>query len=662
MFSPFPRARLAAIASLVCALLAIASASLASASPFGLSADPLNPSSSSINNVLLPYQPASANVPFSVPYSPNLGSGGASWQDYLTGTMQTTAPCVSFTNTAQAPGGMATTTGSLAVYQSASQAASALSAGGSVGYRMRGVASIDVSAGYSSASSQDSNSIYAVATVYTNLGTVNFGRQHLLPQYAAMAKKITNFPAATRFISQCGDAYPTGYVQGASWIAVLQIQNTSSQSTSSVYASMSGHYGGLSASANFSRTASSSTSTSSMTVTDQCNGPLQCGNAGTIAGSTYLPPGTTPTGDQPCAGQTGSALALCTFTNNYGYMMSGGLAGGCAPSANTGGSGFGIGAATCVVSVNYSPIANLAQPNPTRAVKAAATGTGSTYSPSDWLRGASYGIYGIEQNLANWSSEYQGLVTAGQNLLSDTTSRLYAAAASHQKLAAAIGGRWSQAITDLSDQAVTCSLAYVGLNQQCISRAQDCWNSVRRKADYSNRACLPSQFRSNNLRRLRNPFAISHFVQAGVAVPEQLLADVRARTCRPRVRANCSGTNLSGARLSGANLSGANFSGANLTGANLSGANLTGANLSGANLTNANFNGASIDGANLAGADANGVSAFNQVSGVVYGAGTTCTFGNAFSEYPNFSVPYATTSFNSACTDLSNFIWESILY
>ena len=46
------------------------------------------------DNVDLPYTPAEANSDFSLPYSNALGSGGQSWRGILSGTMQTTAPCV----------------------------------------------------------------------------------------------------------------------------------------------------------------------------------------------------------------------------------------------------------------------------------------------------------------------------------------------------------------------------------------------------------------------------------------------------------------------------------------------------------------------------------------------------------------------------------------
>jgi hypothetical protein len=136
------------------------------------------------NNVDLPYTPAEANSDFSLPYSNALGSGGQSWRGLLSGTMQTTAPCVTYDQALQA-GGTANTTGKIAIYKSASKVAEALSVSGSAGYK--GVAKVEVSAAFSSSSSKSSNSIYAVATVHTNMGMVNLGRQRLLPEIEELA-------------------------------------------------------------------------------------------------------------------------------------------------------------------------------------------------------------------------------------------------------------------------------------------------------------------------------------------------------------------------------------------------------------------------------------------------------------------------------------------
>jgi len=336
------------LATVIAAVFIAAFSTPAIASSYGNTSDPFDQGPS--DNVDLPYMPAVANADFSVPYVDALGSGGQSWRGLLTGTMQTTAPCVSYNQATQA-GGSATTTGSISVYKSASEVANALSVSGSAGYR--GVAKVKVSAGFSSSSSQSSNSIYAVASVYTNMGMVNLGQQTLLPGIDVLAAQIDTVPEAMRFISRCGDSYARGFTQGASWISVLEIKSSSSSSSSDIYASVSARYAGFSASANFNKSASTQSSNSSFVLTEQCNGPLYCGEA-TVTGQTYSPPG-------KC---TSSNCELNTFIKNFDYMMNGGLASSCATQNSTTTSPTGLtinspDAAKCVVAVQYAPIADL---------------------------------------------------------------------------------------------------------------------------------------------------------------------------------------------------------------------------------------------------------------------------------------------------------------
>jgi uncharacterized protein YjbI with pentapeptide repeats len=68
------------------------------------------------------------------------------------------------------------------------------------------------------------------------------------------------------------------------------------------------------------------------------------------------------------------------------------------------------------------------------------------------------------------------------------------------------------------------------------------------------------------------------------------------------IRADLSGSDLSGANFSGADLSRVLLRFADLTGANLSGADLTGADLSGADLTGADLTGVDATEADLGGA------------------------------------------------------------
>lgn len=334
--------------------------SMALSSLDGDTSDPLD--EGPVTNADTPFTPAAANSDFRLPYSDALGSGGQSWRGILSGTMQTTAPCVTYNQATQA-GGSATTKGSIAIYESASEVAHALSVSASVGYKGMG-ARFSASSAFSSSSEQSSNSIYAVAHVHTNMGMVNLGQQTLLPEIAAMAKNINTIPEALSFISRCGDSYARGFTQGASWISIMRISTRSSSSATSLMASMSGRYMGFSGSASFGTSSSRVSSSSSFTTTEQCNGPLQCGEAGTISsgGVSY---GYTEASS--CDQNANSSTChLNAFINNYQYMMKGGLAGACSSTTSTStGQGSGLpltdtSAAKCVVAVEYAPIADLA--------------------------------------------------------------------------------------------------------------------------------------------------------------------------------------------------------------------------------------------------------------------------------------------------------------
>lgn len=664
------------IAIATAAIFIAAFSTPAIAGSYGSTSDPLEAAPN--DNVDLPYLPAEANSDFSVPYSDALGSGGQSWRGLLSGTMQTTAPCVTSNQATQA-GGSASTSGSIAVYKSASEVAHALSVSGSAGYK--GVARVKVSAGFSSSSSQSSNSIYAVASVYTNMGMVNMGRQTLLPEIDALARQIDSVPDAMRFISRCGDSYARGFTQGASWISVLEISSSSSSSSSDIYASVSGRYAGFSASANFNRSASSQSSNSSFVLTEQCNGPLFCGEA-TVSGQSYTPPGS-------C---TSTNCELATFTNNFNYMMKGGLAGACAASTSTATSPSGLtisgpDAAKCVVAVQYAPIADLlssvippggssrddlasmddlvidepkaprilvsggnstsvlppqnsqvtvvvtpskkgGQPdsfiitatntatgavagtcsadnsvsdtphcvvlglangvqysfsaqavnsaatsapsnvrfstpsaqaiNPTTdpvlaqaVINAAANNVASslsiaqnlqkTMSPSELVRAAAYGAFGVQRNLSNWASEYQTIYNAeSENELYNQTCGAVApskycsnGAPARVTIENQLGvttsdqmtDHWKNNIRNLNRQAVSCSREYLSINPGCTGRATACWISSLDVASYTNEECQPNAFASNELLFIANPFDISSLLQGNDELSPEVLED-----------------------------------------------------------------------------------------------------------------------------------------
>jgi len=678
--SPKSRTVKLPLATVIAAVFIAAFSTPAMAGSYGNTSDPFDAAPS--DNVDLPYTPAVPNADFSVPYSDALGSGGESWRGLLTGTMQTTAPCVSYNQATQA-GGSATTTGSIAVYKSASEVANALSVSGSAGYK--GIAKVKVSAGFSSSSSQSSNSIYAVASVYTNMGMVNLGKQTLLPGIDVLAAQIDTVPEAMRFISRCGDSYARGFTQGASWISVLEIKSSSSTSSSDIYASVSAKYAGFSASANFNKSASSQSSNSDFVLTEQCNGPLYCGES-TISGQKYVAPGS-------C---TSAKCELTTFTNNFSYMMNGGLAGSCATatsastaSAPTGLTISGPDAAKCVVAVQYAPIADLVSslipvggksrddlasmddlvqddpkaprilvsgpgmlanglgpengqvtvvvtpsirggqpdsftinatnpdgsaagtceadfsvsetphcvvtgltngvrysfsaravnsagisgpsnirfstpsaqainPDPledpvvaTAVLNAAANNVASslsiaqdlqkTMSPSELVRAAAYGVFGVQRNLSNWASEYQTIYNAeAENeayniscgapatsiVCSDgsparvTINNQLGVTSSDQMTA-----HWQDNVRNLNRQAVSCSREYLSINPACTGRATACWISSLEVASYTNEECQPNAFGTNGLLFIANPFDISSFLQGNDKLSPEVLED-----------------------------------------------------------------------------------------------------------------------------------------
>lgn len=638
--------------------------------------DPLDAAPSS--NADTPFIPASAGSDFTLPYSDALGSGGQSWRGIMSGTMQTTAPCVTYDQATQA-GGSATTKGSIAIYNSANEVAHALSVSAGGGYR--GVAKVSVSASFNSSSTQSSNSIYAVASVFTNMGMVNLGEQNLRPEIMQLAKNVNTLPEALSFLSRCGDSYARGFTQGASWISVMQISSSSSTSSSSIASSMSARYAGFSAHASFNTNASRISSNSSFTSTEQCNGPLQCGEAGTVGGYSYV----------DASGCTDSACHLSTFVGNYQYMMKGGLAGACSSTTGTStGQGANLAitdtsAAKCIVSVNYSPIADLApvllpaaaalrgdlasmddelvilpraprilvtgsssvlpvenaqativvtpnkkggQPDLFRVTATAVGGTDEagtcdaqnsitdtpnctitgltngvkyafvanalnsegfskdsntvfskpnalavnpevepvnaasviaaaannvstsldmanaledTMSPSELIKAAAYGAYGVQRNLANWSAEYQSILNAeleneayndacnappeSSSCADGTPARLTLITQLGSDSAQAFLNHWQDNVRNLNRQAVACDRLNISTNPGCFGRATACWISSLDVTSYQNEECSPSAFASNNLLFVSNPFAIAEFMQSNKAFTTDVLED-----------------------------------------------------------------------------------------------------------------------------------------
>ncbi len=397
--------------------------------------------------------PSVANTTFCVPYATELGSGGSSWVNILSSTMQTiNTSCMGSIIPSQIAGN-AETAGTIDIYETAAEVNTALSVGGSVGYS--GVADISLSASYSTTATTDTNSFYAVATVNWNGGFVNFGTPSLNGTTYGEASDIGSFTDAISFISYCGDSVPLGYSVGASWASVLQITAETTSDAQTLSSSMSASYAGASASANFSSDLSTQTSSVNITETDECWGPANCFSV-SANGMSYE---TVTSSDE--------TTALAGFTQNYTVMLEG-LPNACNPGPTD---------SSCVTSVNYGPIYPYL---PTSF---------SGPSPSEFVSEASQGVYGVLSNLNSWVTGYQSLQT-GNPSSPDLSS-------------------WDTDQTNLTNQAKDCALADL-TNTSCVNAFNGCFQSLSTNSSYTNNACLPSSaFETNTaLTGLPNPWTI----------------------------------------------------------------------------------------------------------------------------------------------------------
>lgn len=395
--------------------------------------------------------PAAANSTFCIPYTNQLGSGGESWKNILSGTMQTVQTCENYDVSTQIDGN-STTYGAIDIYETSAEVSQALSVGGTVGYTDG--ADISLSASYSTSSTQSTSSFYAVAQVNWAGGFVNFGAPSLTTEISNEAAGITSFDNALYFLSTCGDSYPTGYAVGASWASVLQITASSESEAQSISASMSASYFGASAAANFSSSLSSQNSSVSVAETDECWGPSSCFSV-TANGVPYQ-----------ASTSTDMTAAMNIFTSNYQVMLDG-LPNACNPGPNY---------AECIISVSYAPIYPLLPNND------------SATAPSVLVSNAAYGVFGVQQNLNSWVSGYQSLQTGYP-----TSSKL---------------ASWATNQTHLTDQAQACSLAYLGSNQNCVDAFSNCYKASENVTSYTDSACLPSSFTSNYLHSTPNPWTL----------------------------------------------------------------------------------------------------------------------------------------------------------
>lgn len=392
-----------------------------------------------------PYTPPAPNAPFTLPYTSVLGSGGQSWVNYLTGTGETTAACETFP-APSAPGGNISTGGGIFIYQNSSQVQQNLNIGGSIAYKA-GRSSASLSGAYTGSSTQNSSSLYAVAIVNYQGGQVNLGAPTLTSSYSKQALGITGINGALSFMQQCGDSYPVSYNTGAAWISVLQIKTSSASEAQSLSANLKVTYGGGSAAANFSGDLSAQTSSTQIAETDECWGPSSC----------FMVPG------YAASANSDQSAALAQFTANYTAMLTG-IGATCNPTQSTSG---------CITAVNYKPISNIMP----------------TTSTGGYMQEASYGVFGVQQNLNAWDSEYQSLATGNPGSSSVSS--------------------WNTAVTNLSDQGLACGLSNLSTNSACATRFTDCWQASENQYSYLDNACLPAAFTSNSLFNLANPFTIA---------------------------------------------------------------------------------------------------------------------------------------------------------
>lgn len=397
------------------------------------------------DTAVTPYPAPGPNRTFTLPYMAALQASDGSWNNYLSGTGETTPTCQ--VATPSGVGGDPSNAGMLFVYDTAAEAQQALNIGGSIGYT-HGLAKASLSVAYSSLDTQSSSSLYAIAIANYKGGTVNLDSPQLTGTNLATANGITGINGALSFMSQCGDSYPVSYGVGASWVSVLQIQFASESEAASVSEKLKVSYAGIGATTGFTQDLEDATSSSTSIVSaDQCWGISSCSQV----------PGYAP------VTTTNIDSALAQVNANYAAMLSG-LPSAC---ASPGGS-----PPQCVTAVTYKPIAGLPQ----------------QLAASQALQQASYGAFGVQQNLNAWNSEYQALVTGTPGSSSIPV--------------------WQQSSGNLTTQALSCDIA--GLTQSaCAQRVQACWNSSQQTYSYLNAPCEPSAFSGNGLKGLPDPFGIA---------------------------------------------------------------------------------------------------------------------------------------------------------
>jgi hypothetical protein len=395
-------------------------------------------------------QPARANTSFCLPYQTGLGTGGSTWVNILSGTMQTTPSC-QVTPNLQPVGGNTAVVGTINVYQDAASAQAALSISAQLKYS-QGLVSAEANASFSKSSSTSTNAVYAIAQVNLVSGTVNFGKPALNTTATDQAAAVDDGTSALRFLQTCGDSVPVSYSVGASWMAVLQLNTASQSAAESLSTSLSGSFAGVGAGVSFSSSVESSSYTESIVESDYCAGPPSCTS---VTG--YVDPAS-------AGGDVNAAMNI--FTNNYSLMLTN-LANLCNPGPSL---------SSCITQMQYQPIYTLLP------------GTGGTTSPSSLVSNAATAAYAVQSNFNAWATGYQALMTGAPN------SWAYP--------------DWQLALGDLQDGGPTCDINGLA-SDTCSNQFQWCWNEISYSLSSQSPDCLPSAFYIDNLYGLANPASIS---------------------------------------------------------------------------------------------------------------------------------------------------------
>lgn len=360
-----------------------------------------------------------------------------------TSTSLTRPKCVSYDPNSTSSGGNAAVVSNLVTESTSTQVSESVNAGTSASVKAGGLKT-SLSASYAGTTTQDAASVYAVATVAT-AGLVT----NLAPSLTYSTANITSVATALPLLAACGDQVAVQYTSGGVYKSVLQMQTASQSEAQDLKASLSVSYSspGSSSSAGgtFSGAVASSSSVTSVNVTELCLGISSCGAV---------------TGYQPIT-SSDPTTALNAFDSNFNAMTTG------MPCSATSTSGCGV------VSLTYAPIENL-------IADSAAAG---------YVSQASQGVYWMLTNTQAWSNQYQSLATAYTNAASQPDGT-YTMSATDLKTQGTSYGNTAKTL--LNWAATTCNKTNLNSNA-CSGYMIACANAIAaNQAGTTAASCLPS--------------------------------------------------------------------------------------------------------------------------------------------------------------------------